>query len=390
MRDAHCIESFFSAVERVLAGHPRPVPLHEPMMGEEEAQAVAECARSGWVSYMSPAVERFEAGLRGVTGSPHVLATSSGTSAIHLSLLVAGVRTGDEVLMPALTFVATANAAAYVGAVPHFVDSSAKTLGIDPEALAFYLENITGRTSEGLINKNTGRRIGALLVVHVFGYAPDMDALAAVASRFGIPLVEDAAASLGSRYKNAHAGLTGLLSAVSFNGNKIVTTGGGGAVLTADDSLAHRVRMLSTTSKRPHPWRFDHEELAFNYRLPGINAALGLAQLSRLETMTAMKRRLPGLYAKALEYLPGMEIFREPACSQSNCWLTVMLLGKKVRHLRDGLLNQARERGLGLRPAWTLLHRQPMYRDCPRMALGTAEELESAIVCLPSSAVLGS
>lgn len=382
-------DAILDRIELALAGRPRPVPLHEPMMGEEEAQAVAECARSGWVSYVSPVVGRFENALSDITGSPYVLATSSGTSALHLALLAAGVRSGDEVLMPALTFVATANAASYLGATPHFVDSSAETLGVDPQPLASRLETIARKTGDGLVNRETGRRIAALLVVHVFGHAPDMDALAAVADRYAIPLIEDAAASLGSRYKNAHAGLTGVISALSFNGNKIVTTGGGGALLTADADLAHRLRMLSTTSKRPHPWRFEHDEVAFNYRLPGINASLGLAQLSRLEAMTAMKRRLPPLYAKHLEGLPGVSIFREPDFSCGNCWLTTMLLAGTVQHLRDELLDKARTRGLGLRPAWTLLHKLPMYQGCPRADLKAAEELERSIVSLPSSAVLG-
>jgi len=382
------VNTFLAAVEGVLQGISRPVHLHEPLMGETEAEAMANCARSGWVSYASPEVAHFEAMLAQATGIPHAVAMVNGTAALHLALILAGVRPGDEVLMPALTFAATANAAAQAGAIPHFADSDPRTLGLNPAALEAHLEQIVSPEPLGPVNRLTGRRIAALVPVHVFGHSPDMDALAAIAARHAIPLVEDTAEALGSSANGRHAGGHGLLSILSFNGNKIVTTGGGGAILTSDPKLAARARHLSTTAKKPHPWRFEHDETGFNYRMPGVNAALGVAQLGRLEDFLERKRRLAARYQEAFRHVACAEVFREHQDTHGNHWLNAALLYEEHSGLRDAVLEEGIRRGVHMRPAWTLLHRLPMYAACPRADLAQAESLERRIICLPSSAGL--
>lgn len=382
------VDGFLTAVEDVLHGTPRPVHLHEPLMGEAEACAMAECARSGWVSYASPEVARFEAMLSQATGIPHAVAMVNGTAALHLALILAGVRHGDEVIMPALTFAATANAAVQAGAVPHFADSDPRTLGLDPAALEAHLEQTVSPGPQGPVNRLTGRRIAALVPVHVFGHSPDMEALAAIAARHAIPLVEDTAEALGSSANGRHAGGHGLLSVLSFNGNKIVTTGGGGAILTSDPELAARARHLSTTAKKPHPWRFEHDETGFNYRMPGVNAALGVAQLERLQDFLERKRRLATRYQEAFRRVACAAMFPEPDGTRGNHWLNAALLHEEHCGLRDAILEEGIRRGVHMRPAWTLLHRLPMYAACPRANLAQAESLERRIICLPSSAGL--
>ena len=353
---------------------------------------VGACVASGWVSYRGEFVERFERELADYTDSAAVLAVSSGTAALHLSLMLAGVAPGEEVLVPALSFVATANAVHYCHAVPHFVDSDEVTLGVDAQGLEAHLQTVTTRDEEGrLVNTQTGRRIAALVVVHGFGHPADIDALVALSERWQLPLVEDAAASLGSFYRGRHTGTFGVAGAISFNGNKVITTGGGGAVLVQDAALAERAHHLSTTAKRPHPWAFEHDEVGFNYRLPSLNAALGCAQLARLPDFLERKRALASFYKDLFVDLGeqfGMESFEEPPGATSNYWLSLLLLPNEQAHLRDAILTQAHQQGVLARPAWHLLSDLPMYRMCPRMALHSARSLESRLLSLPSGPAL--
>ena len=267
-------------------------PLHEPRFAGRETDYLTECISSGWVSYAGKFVESFERELAQVCGVAHAVAVVNGTSALHMCCILAGVEPGDEVILPALTFVASANAVCHAGAVPHFADCDEATLGIDPAKLRAYLESITTRADGRTMNKQTGRRIAALMPMHTFGNPSDLNPLLAVARDFGLPLIEDAAEALGSTYCSRPCGSMGLVSALSFNGNKIVTTGGGGAILTDDPVIARRARHLTTTAKKPHPWEFDHDEVAWNYRMPNINAAVGLAQLEQLPVFLAAKQTL--------------------------------------------------------------------------------------------------
>lgn len=372
-----------SALRSIIAEE--TVALHEPCFLGNEWAYVKECLDTGWVSSVGKFVDRFERDLAELTGVQHAVAVVNGTAALHIGLKLAGVEFGDEVLMPALCFVATANAVSYCNAVPHFVDVEERTLGMSPLALCDYLEDIAELRGDICFNRKTGRRIRALLPMHTFGHPADLDALIDVAARFHLVLVEDAAESLGSYYKQRHTGNFGCLSALSFNGNKIITTGGGGAILTNNAELAKLAKHITTTAKLPHRWLFEHDMVAYNYRLPNINAALGCAQLEQLPEFLEKKRRLFKRYRDAFEDIDGVCIFEEPEDCRSNYWLQTALLDEAVSEIRDDILAATNEAGLMTRPAWTLMHRLSPYSGCPRMELPVAESLERRIINLPSS-----
>lgn len=375
---------FLAVLEAVLSGE-RPLALHEPLFGGNEWTYVKECIDTGWVSSVGKFVDEFERRLAEVTGSRHAVATVNGTAALHIALELAGVQPGDEVLVPALSFVATANAVAHCGAIPHFVDSSEETLGLDPSALRDYLDFVADRSGGAARNKITGRKLAALVPMHAFGHPAELDGLLGVATDYGIPLVEDAAESLGSYYKGQHTGTFGLMGALSFNGNKIITTGGGGAILTQDGELARHAKHLTTTAKRPHRWEFFHDEVAWNYRLPNLNAALGCAQLERLDEFLDSKRALASCYRAAFADDPDIRFAEEPENCRSNYWLCTILLREPSATVRDRLLAVANDAGFMARPAWALLNRLPMYISCPAAPLPVAERLSQAIINLPSS-----
>lgn len=372
---------------RQVAG-PGPVVLHEPRFGGNELAYLKECIDTTFVSSVGKFVDRFEADLAAFTGARHAVATVNGTAALHVAMLLAGVGPGDEVIVPALTFVATANAVAHCGAVPHFADSSEVTLGLDPAALAAYLAEIAEVRDGVCVNRVTGRAIRALVPMHTFGHPTDIVAIAQLARQWCLVLVEDAAESLGSRVGDRHTGTFGRMGTLSFNGNKTITTGGGGALLTDDPDLAQRAKHLTTQAKRPHRWEFRHDYVAYNYRMPNLNAALGCAQLEQLPTFLAEKRRLFETYRDAFAGIAGVRLFAEPAGCSSNYWLQTLILDVDRAEERGIILAATNDAGLMTRPAWTLMHRLPAYMDCPRMPLPTAESLESRIINIPSSAGL--
>ncbi len=386
-------ESILTILRELLPAQ-RPIGLHEPAFGEREKALVADCLDSGWVSSVGQYVDRFEQELAEYTGIPHVIATVNGTAALHTCLVLAGVVTGDEVLLPALTFVGSANPVVYQGAVPHFVDCEAETLGIDPHALNNYLRDITELRNDTCYNRHTGRPIRALMVVHVLGHPARMAELAEIAQRYKLILIEDAAESLGSwrtdhhtdRHSDRHTGSWGQLTALSFNGNKIITTGGGGAILTRDPALAHRAKHLTTTAKQSHPWLLEHDAVGYNYRLPNLNAALGCAQLQQLPERLVKKRALASQYAEAFAGISDVHLHTEPKNCKSNHWLNLLLLPNA--EARDLLLEKAHTEEILLRPFWTPLHQLPMFIDNPRMPLPQTESLFARGVCLPSSAQL--
>ena len=382
-------ERALAAIERVLDDEPRPVALHEPQFAGNEWEYVKETLDTGWVSSAGKYVERFERQLADYCQVPHAVAVVNGTAALQVCLMLAGVHRDDEVLVPALTFIATANAVSYCGAVPHFCDCSSATLGIDPHALEQYLSAIAEVSQGQCRNRESGRRIAAVVPMHTFGHPTDMDALAEVAARWRLALVEDVAEALGSRYKGRHVGYHGVTTALSFNGNKIATTGGGGAILTCDAAIARAAKHITTTAKLPHRWAFLHDQVGFNYRLPNINAALGCAQLEQVPGAVAAKRRLAVRYAEEFRRVPGASIFTDADFAESNYWLVTMLLDRPDEAERDRFLAACHERGILCRPVWTGLHRLPMYCSCPRMELKQAERLEFQVVNLPSSARLG-
>ncbi|MUT65007.1 LegC family aminotransferase [Paenibacillus sp. NEAU-GSW1] len=359
--------------------------LHEPLFEGKEWEYVKDCLDTGWVSSVGQYVDRFERELAAYTGAPYAIAVMNGTAALHICLLLAGVKPGDEVLMPSLTFVATANALSYCGAVPHLIDVSSDTLGVDPVKLDHYLRGIAELRSDGFAyNRQTGRRMAAVVPMHTFGHPVELDSLVDVCDRYRLELVEDAAESLGSYYKGRHTGTFGKLAAISFNGNKIITTGGGGAILTADESLAKQAKHLTTTAKLPHRWAFHHDQTAYNYRMPNLNAALGCAQLEQLPSFLARKHKLSAHYQQAISPLKGISFFTEQEHVSSNYWLNAILLDEPDEQLRDRILDATNNAGLMTRPIWTPMHRLPMYSECPRMDLTVTEQLEHRIINLPS------
>jgi len=362
--------------------------LHEPRFAGNEQRYVQECIASTYVSSVGAYVERFEKELAAYTGVRRAVAVVNGTAALQVALQLAGVKANDEVIVPAMTFVATANAVQYLGAVPHFADSEEYTLGLDPRALRDWLKSVAEPTGDAYRNRQTGRRISALVPMHTFGHPCDMDGLLAVAHDYRLALVEDAAESLGSFYQGQHTGTFGLLGTLSFNGNKIITTGGGGAILTNDERLADHAKHLTTTAKVSHRWDYVHDEVGYNFRLPNLNAALGCAQLEQLPEFLASKRRLFQRYQAALVDIDEVRLIEEPSDCESNYWLQTLVLSDAVAYQLDAILQATNDAGLMARPAWRLMHQLEPYKDSPQAPMPVAESLAQRLINLPSSAGL--
>ena len=361
------------------------IPLHEPEFDGNEWEYVKECIDSNYVSSVGKFVDKFERDLETYTGAKYAIAVSNGTAALHISLLLAGVERGDEVLIPSLTFIATANAVIYCGADPHFVDSEPNSLGIDPEKLRSHLESSTTLIAGQCRNRISGKVIRAIVPMHTFGHPSRIQELLEICEDFNITMVEDAAESLGSFYSNRHTGTFGLLGALSFNGNKTITTGGGGAILTNDSKLATKAKHITTTAKVPHKWRYIHDEVGFNYRLPNLNAALGCAQLEKIESKISRKRKLFELYLEGFKNLPGVSLLKEPTDSRSNYWLHAIMLEPKFSSLRNEILDQTNEIGISTRPVWDLLTSLEHLKLFPSMDVTQAEEIAKGLINLPSS-----
>jgi perosamine synthetase len=382
------VNAVLQAVDTVLRSATRPVALHEPRLGARERELVLDCIDTNWVSSAGKYVTQFEQMVAAATGARHAVAIVNGTAALHAALLLEGVRSNDEVILPAITFVATANAVSHAGAIPHFVDSTWDTLGLDPVALDAHLELISVRKDGETINKQTGRRLRAIVPVHIFGHPVDMMPLMEVATKYSLVVVEDATESLGSTWQGQACGTFGHSGVLSFNGNKIITTGGGGMILTSDDDHARRARHFTTTAKKPHAWSFDHDEVAYNYRLPNVNAALGCGQMERLSGMVDAKRELAERYLEVFKDFPNASIFREPKGARSNYWLNTLVIDRECAGECDRLLSALHANGVHARPLWTPMHMLPMYLDCPRARLPVAEDMNARCVNLPSSPFL--
>lgn len=362
-----------------------PASLHEPSFDGNEWNYLKECLDSTFVSSVGKFVDRFEFDLAKFTGAKHAVAVVNGTAALHIALKLAGVKPNDEVIVSALTFVATANAVTYCGAIPHFVDSEISTLGIDSAKLREYLAVHTAQRGNQCVNIASGRVLRAMVPMHTFGHPGDLDGLLRIAHDFNIALVEDAAESLGSYYHGQHTGTFGLLGTLSFNGNKTITTGGGGAILTNDTELARHAKHLTTTAKLPHAWEFRHDEIGYNYRLPNLNAAVGCAQLEQLDIKLAAKRSLYNRYQIAFNPVTGVTLVAEPTQCQSNYWLQTLLLDADQAHQRDTILFATNQSGLMTRPAWVLMHELSAFKTCPRMHLPVAQSLSERLINIPSS-----
>jgi len=362
----------------------RTIPSAEPFFGGNEGRYLQECLATGWVSSAAPQVERFERAVTEWTGSAHAVATASGTAALHVALLACGVGPGDEVLVPALTFIATANAVRYCGAVPVFMDSEPVAWGLDPDKVGDFLDR-RGASREGTcVDRANGRTIRAIVPVHVLGHAANLGPLLDLAAERSLAVIEDAAGAFGARHAGRAVGTLGRAGCLSFNGNKIVTAAGGGMVLAGDEALARRARYLATQAA-DGDGPFVHGEVGYNYRLTGLQAALGLAQLEQLEDFIAVKRRIAARYAAALAGLPGVRPLEAPPWSDSTFWMSAALLDPARFGPAPELAARARAAGIGIRPLWLPLHRQRPYAGCEAHRVEVADRLHATAVCLPSS-----
>jgi len=360
------------------------IPLHEPKFAGNEKKYLNECIDSTFVSSVGKFVNEFEEKIANYTGAKYAIATSNGTSALHISLLLAGVENGDEVITQPLTFVATCNAISYCGAEPIFVDVDRDTMGLSPVALQEFLDSNTTISNNKCLNNSTGKVIKACVPMHTFGNPCRVDEIKAICDEYNICLIEDAAESLGSLYKGKHTGTYGEMGVMSFNGNKIITAGGGGCIITDNETLAKQAKHLTTTAKVPHKWAFNHDQVGYNYRMPNLNAALLVAQLEQLDSFLNSKRKLAIQYKeffanKEIGFVIGIE------GAKSNYWLNALILGNlKQRNLFLEVTNAA---GVMTRPTWTLMSKLPVFKGCQKGNLNNAEWLEDRVVNIPSSAI---
>ncbi len=358
------------------------VPLHIPTFNGNEKKYLNECIDSTFVSSVGKFVDLFEEKVAAYTGAKHAIVCVNGTNALHLALILAGVENGDEVITQPLTFIATANAIAYSNATPIFVDVDRDTMGLSPQALETYLQTNAKIENNICINQTTGKRIKACLPMHTFGHACRIEEIITICKRYHIEVVEDAAEAMGSFYKGQHLGTFGTLSAISFNGNKIMTTGGGGIILTNDDNLAKQAKHLSTQAKVPHQWEYEHDSIGYNYRMPNINAALGLAQLEQINHFIANKRETAHQYNLFFQQ-QQIHFFKERDNEQSNYWLNAIIFNNAEE--RNLFLEESNQNGVMTRPIWKLMNQLSMFKDCPKGDLTNAEWLANRVVNIPSS-----
>lgn len=359
------------------------LPLHAPSFNGNEKKYLNECIDSTFVSSVGKFVTEAEQKFAEAVGAKYAVAVVNGTSALHLALRVAGVQKDEEVITQSLTFVATCNAISYLDAVPVFVDVDKETLGLSEVALQEFLEEHAEMRDGVCYNKTSGRRIGACLPMHTFGHPVKLDEIKKVCDKYNLTLVEDAAESVGSYYKGKHTGNVGLLSAFSFNGNKTITCGGGGMIVTNDEKLAKYAKHLSTVAKTPHPYEFYHDEIGYNYRMPNINAALLVAQLEQLDSVLENKRETAEAYQKLFEGIDDIEFITEPKHGRSNYWLNAVQLADK--ETRDEFLKYTNSNSVMTRPAWILMNELPAFKDCQTGDLSNSRFLADRLVNIPSS-----
>jgi len=361
------------------------IALHEPKFVGNEKKYLNECIDSTFVSSVGKFVDEFEEKFANYTGAKYAIATSNGTSALHISLLLANVEQNNEVITQPLSFVATCNAISYCGAQPIFVDVDRDTMGLSPSALKEFLENTTSIKNQQCINNKTGGVIKACVPMHTFGHPCRIDEIKDICDKYHIFLIEDAAESVGSKYKGRHTGTFGQVGVMSFNGNKIITAGGGGCIVTNDKILAKKAKHLTTTAKVPHKWDFNHDIVGYNYRMPNLNAALLVAQLENLDNFISNKRKLANKY-KTFFNNSDYVFVKEPIDSKSNYWLNSILFKNKQQ--RDDFLDETNSRGIMTRPIWTLMNKLPMYEHAQCGDLKNAEWLEQRLVNIPSSVLV--
>ena len=359
------------------------IPLHRPMLNGNENKYLQDCIDSNFVSSAGEMIIDFEKMIASYTKSKYAVSTSNGTSALHISLLLSEVEENTEVITQALTFVATGNAISYCNARPIFLDVDKLTMGLCPKALKKFLTEKTYIKENSLFNKSTDKRISACVPMHTFGHPCQIEEISNICKEFNLPLVEDAAESLGSFYKGNHTGKYGLISAISFNGNKVITTGGGGMIITDDEELAKKAKHLTTTAKVPHQYEYIHDEIGYNYRMPNLNAALGIAQFENLKTFLEKKRQVTEEYASFFESFNDVIFFKEPESASSNYWLNAIILNDSYK--KNEFLKITNDANIMTRPIWKLLSSLDMFADCETDELTNSRWLEDRVINIPSS-----
>lgn len=360
-----------------------PIPLHIPYFGGREKDYLLECIDTNFVSSVGKFVDKFENMMAEYTGAKKAVACVNGTSALHLSIILAGVERGDEVLTQALTFVATCNAISYSGAHPVFIDVDLDTMGLSPLHMEEWLAKNAVIKNKECFNKNSGRKIKACVPMHTFGHPVRLGQITELCKKYFIELIEDATESLGSYYDGKHTGTFGKIGVISYNGNKIVTTGGGGVLLFDDIKLGELAKHLTTQAKVPHPWKYVHDNIGYNYRMPNINAALGCAQMETLPQFLENKRQTADLYRTFFSKFEDIKFFNEPENSSSNYWLNSIWL--KDKDTQNSFLKFTNDQGIMTRPIWTTMNELPMYNHCQRDNLLNTKWLSDRVVNLPSS-----
>ena len=367
------------------------IPLHEPTFGGNEKKYLMDCIDSTFVSSVGKYVDLFEQMIAEYTGAKYAIAAMNGTAALHIALILSGVGQDDEVITQPLTFIATANAISYTGAKPVFIDVDKDTMGLSPQGLKIWLEQSTvqqinkSTNQQETINKTTGKHISACIPMHTFGHPCRIDEIKKICDEYNITLIEDAAESLGSSYKGKHTGTFGKMGTLSFNGNKTITTGGGGMIITDDEEIAKLAKHLTTQAKVPHKWDYVHDYIGYNYRLTNLAAALGVAQMEQLPEIIKSKRILANKYIELFESLNDIDFIKEPKDSSSNYWLNSILL--ENREGRDGFLEYTNSNGIMTRPIWELMNRLPMFQDCQCGDLTNAKWLVDRVVNITSTVV---
>tara|TARA_B100001093_G_scaffold520336_1_gene614814 strand:+ start:4544 stop:5758 length:1215 start_codon:yes stop_codon:yes gene_type:complete len=358
--------------------------LHEPYFNKTEISLMNKCIKKNSVSTAGFYTKEFEEKIKLITKAKYATATINGTSALHLALLAIGIKKNDEILIPALNFIASANACLYVGATPHFIDIESKTLGVNFKKLKEYLSKNTKLKNGYCLNKKTKKPIRAIMLMHTFGHPNNLKDLRKIIKKFNLRCIEDAAEGLGSYYKKKHVGTFGDIGMISFNGNKIITTGGGGVLITNNKKYALEIEKLATINKKKHPWKYEFRALGYNYKMPSLNAALGLAQLKKLNNFIKIKRRMYVLYKNKFSKNEYFELFAEPKNCKSNYWLQTIIINKNLKKLKDKIINLANKKNIMIRPVWKPVNKLKYLKDFPKMNLDTTNDLENRIINIPS------
>jgi aminotransferase in exopolysaccharide biosynthesis len=379
-------QKIYLSIKQIVKNGPKD--LHIPKLGNKEIQNLNKCIKKNMVSSVGSFTYDFENKIRKLTKAKHAIAVTNGTCALHLCLHLLGVNENHEVLMPALNFIASANAVSALKAEPHFIDSQIENLGINVNKLNLYLKKILVKKNGVNYNRYTKKRIKVLMITHIFGHPCNLDEIIKLAKKFNLLIVEDAAEGIGSFYKKKHVGTFGIFGVLSFNGNKTITTGGGGVILTNNNKLGNLAKHISNTAKIPHKWRYKYSHSGFNYRMPNINAALGCAQLENLSKFIRSKRKLYVKYSNKFKKINEVSLMKEPQNCKSNYWLQTLILNRESLSFRNKILNFLNNKGYKVRPVWDLINKNRPYLKCQKMDLVVANRLEKKLINLPSSSIL--